>query len=55
MLTKTAAVEFAPLGVRVNCIHPGIVRTPMTEELLANPNERSNGKLSNWGYNFDYD
>ncbi|PWA12157.1 cyclopentanol dehydrogenase [Pueribacillus theae] len=39
MLTKTAAIEFAPFGIRVNCIHPGIVRTPMTEVLLADSKE----------------
>lgn len=39
MLTKTAAIEFAPFGIRVNCIHPGVVRTPMVETLLADPRE----------------
>ncbi|WP_010676994.1 SDR family NAD(P)-dependent oxidoreductase [Bacillus timonensis] len=41
MLTKTAAIEFAPFGIRVNCIHPGLVRSPMTEELLSDPKERA--------------
>jgi cyclopentanol dehydrogenase len=39
MLTKTAAIEFAPFGIRVNCIHPGVVRTHMTDVLLADPKE----------------
>lgn len=30
-LTKTAALEFAPLGIRVNALCPGGVASPMTE------------------------
>jgi 3alpha(or 20beta)-hydroxysteroid dehydrogenase len=32
-MTKVAALELAPFGVRVNSIHPGIVETPMLAEL----------------------
>jgi 3-oxoacyl-[acyl-carrier protein] reductase len=31
MLTRSSAVEGGPLGVRVNCVAPGFVVTPMTQ------------------------
>ena len=30
-LTKTAVAQFAPWNIRVNSIHPGFIRTPMTK------------------------
>jgi 3alpha(or 20beta)-hydroxysteroid dehydrogenase len=32
-LTKSAALELAPQNIRVNSIHPGFIRTPMTKHL----------------------
>ena len=40
LLTKTAAVEYATRGVRVNSVHPGVVATPMIQELLDEQGEQ---------------
>jgi NAD(P)-dependent dehydrogenase (short-subunit alcohol dehydrogenase family) len=42
-VTKSAAVEWAPLGVRVNCIAPGRTLTPLTAHVLADPVEFARG------------
>ncbi|MFJ9406777.1 SDR family NAD(P)-dependent oxidoreductase [Streptomyces sp. NPDC101393] len=34
LLSKTAAVEYAGRGVRVNSLHPGVIATPMIQDLL---------------------
>jgi len=45
VMAGTLAVEAAPLGVRVNCLAPGWVRTELTRRLWSDP-ETSRGTLA---------
>ena len=36
-LVRTAAAEFGPSGVRVNAVGPGVVETPLTAQIQADP------------------
>jgi len=35
-MTKTMALELAPYGIRVNCVAPGYIVTPMSQALDSN-------------------
>jgi 3-oxoacyl-[acyl-carrier protein] reductase len=39
-MTKGLSTELAPFGIRVNCVAPGWVDTPMTTRTLADPQRR---------------
>ena len=45
-LTRTAAVEYAAAGIRVNVVCPGAIRTPMLEDLVAKHPELEAGLLA---------
>jgi NAD(P)-dependent dehydrogenase (short-subunit alcohol dehydrogenase family) len=34
-ITKTAAMEYAKDNIRVNCVNPGYIKTPMTDPTMA--------------------
>lgn len=36
-LTRNVSAEVAPAGIRVNCVHPGLIDTPMTAWVMKNP------------------
>lgn len=38
-LTKQLSLDLGPLGIRVNAVAPGIVRTPMTETYFDDPDQ----------------
>jgi len=40
-LTRSAAATYARMGIRVNCVAPGMVETPLSEPLLASEKARS--------------
>lgn len=36
-MTRNISAEVGPYGIRVNCIHPGLIDTPMTSWVLESP------------------
>jgi glucose 1-dehydrogenase/3-oxoacyl-[acyl-carrier protein] reductase len=36
-LTRNVSAEMTPKGIRVNCIHPGVIETGMTEWVMKRP------------------
>jgi NAD(P)-dependent dehydrogenase (short-subunit alcohol dehydrogenase family) len=36
-LTRNMSAEMTPLGIRVNCVHPGLIETDMTQWVMKDP------------------
>ena len=45
-MTKAMAVELSPLGIRVNCVAPGFIKTAMSAKALDSDPERKHKVLS---------
>jgi NAD(P)-dependent dehydrogenase (short-subunit alcohol dehydrogenase family) len=45
-MTKAMAVELSPLGIRINCVAPGFIKTAMSSKALDNDPERKHKVLS---------
>jgi NAD(P)-dependent dehydrogenase (short-subunit alcohol dehydrogenase family) len=45
-VTKTMAIEWAPSNIQVNCLAPGFIRTPLTEEGVWKDPKKANWILN---------
>lgn len=45
-MTRAMAVDLSPSGIRVNCVAPGFIKTPMSSKALDNDPERKNKVIS---------
>ena len=40
LFTKATAIQYAGEGIRANSVHPGVIETPMTANMLSNTEQR---------------
>ena len=46
-LTKSAALDYAARGIRINAVCPGMIRTPMMDRMMATQADTLNAMLQN--------
>jgi NAD(P)-dependent dehydrogenase (short-subunit alcohol dehydrogenase family) len=49
IMTKNMAVNYAREGIRVNCVCPGLIDTPLTEALRQPELEHVRDQIQSWG------
>ena len=45
LLTKSTAIQYAKEGIRCNSVHPGTIETPMTADMLSDPQYRQDREV----------
>ena len=45
LLTKSTAIQYAKDGIRCNSVHPGTIETPMTADMLSDPQYRQDREV----------
>ncbi len=48
LLTRNMAIDYGPLGIRVNCLCPGYIETPMTEVLRTEAFAKMQAQFIQW-------
>jgi NAD(P)-dependent dehydrogenase (short-subunit alcohol dehydrogenase family) len=48
LMTKNMAIDYAPHGIRVNCLCPGLIDTPLTAPLSLGPLKQIRDTMQSW-------
>jgi NAD(P)-dependent dehydrogenase (short-subunit alcohol dehydrogenase family) len=48
LMTKNMALDYGPLGIRVNCLCPGLIETPLTAMLRTGPLRAIRDEMQSW-------